>query len=299
VEAWRFPFRAMGSPCVLELYARTRDAATRVAAECTAEVARLERKYTRFRDDSLTTRINRASGDPEGVVVDDETASLLDYADTGHAQSDGLFDITSGVLREVWDFRSGRVPADARVRDVLERVGWRRVRWERPRVVLPIAGMQLDFGGFVKEYAADRAAERARRLGCGHGLVDLGGDLSVIGPHPDGSPWRVGLRDPRDPERAIARIDLWQGGVATSGDYERFMIVDGVRYAHILDPRSGWPVEGLASVSVLASHCLIAGTTSTIGMLRGPDGGDWLDATGLPHVRVSPEGKAVDRLRPR
>src|SRR4030095_10335566 len=94
--------------------------------------------------------------------------------------------------------------------------------------------------------------ERGRR----HGLVDLGGDLAVVGPHPDGSPWRVGIRHPRAPSGAIASLALGRAGVATGGDYERSLVVDAGRYAHLLTPKTGWPVRGLASVTVVASHCL-------------------------------------------
>jgi thiamine biosynthesis lipoprotein len=261
----------MGSPCELKIHADSADRAAEILSRARAEVERLERKYTRYRDDSLTSEINRSAGDASGVVVDFETASLLDYAATAHRESGGLFDVTSGVLRRAWDFRSGRVPEQAEIDALLLCIGWQRVGWERPRLVLPLPGMQIDFGGFVKEYAADRTAALCRRLGSRHGLVDLGGDLAVVGPHPDGSPWRIGIRDPEDADRALRVLDVYAGGVATSGDYARCMIVDGVRYAHLLDPRSGWPVTGPRSVSVLASHCLIAGTTSSIAMLSGTD----------------------------
>jgi thiamine biosynthesis lipoprotein len=176
-------------------------------------------------------------------------------------------------------------------------VGWEKIRWQRPRLVLPLAGMQLDFGGYVKEYAADRVAALCREHGLRHGLVDLGGDLAVVGPHPDGSPWRVGIRHPRAPEGAIACVALAAGGIATSGDYERCMLVDGKRYAHILNPKTGWPVAGLASVSVAASHCLIAGTASTIAMLKGArQGPRWLDRLGLPSLRVTADGAVSGSL---
>jgi thiamine biosynthesis lipoprotein len=287
----RFPFCAMGSPCELHLYAETDEHAEAAAERAIGEVARLERKYTRYRDDSLTAEINRSAGRQDGVVVDPETASLLDYAETSHRESGGLFDITSGILRQAWNFNGQRLPIQAEIESLLGRVGWQRVRWTRPRIVLPVEGMQIDFGGYVKEYAADRVAELCRDLGVGHGLVDLGGDLCVVGPHPNGSPWRLGIRDPGNPESAIASVCLSQGALASSGDYERCMIVDGRRYGHLLDPGSGWPVEGLAAISVVAPHCLIAGTASTVAMLKGRDEGPrWLDRLGLPSLRVTRDG---------
>ena len=289
----------MGSPCALHVYARSQTAGEALFDACRREIERIERKYTRYRDDSLTAAINRNAGDARGIEVDAETASLLDYADAAFRESGGLFDITSGVLRRAWDFRSGRLPEPEEVAALLGCVGWQRVRWRRPRLALPVPGMQLDFGGYVKEYAADRIAELCRRRGARHGLVDLGGDLSIVGPHPGGKPWHVGIRDPHDGRRALRTLRVHAGGVATSGDYERGMWVDGVRYGHLLDPKSGWPVDGPAGVTVLASHCLIAGTASSIAMLSGRAGADaWLSRLGLPYLRVDRDGGVAERWEP-
>jgi thiamine biosynthesis lipoprotein len=286
-------FKAMGSPCELRLHGARAEAAARAAQ---AEVARLEAKYSRYRADSLATRINRSAGDAAGVEVDAETAGLLDYAATAWRESGGRFDVTSGILRRAWDFKSGRVPTQREVGALLPLIGWDKLVWRAPRLVLPRAGMEIDFGGYVKEYAADRAAAACRAFGVVHGLVDLGGDLAVIGPQPDGRPWRIGVRDPRAPERALAHLALAGGGVATSGDYERCMIVGGVRYGHVLDPRSGWPVRGLASATVAAEACLAAGTLTTCALLRGAGGGAWLDALGAASVWVDEAGRVGGRL---
>ena len=295
----RVRFHAMGCPCALHLYAESRREAERIAQAAVGEVRRLEAKYSRFRGDSLTAHINRSAQSAAGVEVDAETAALLDYAATCHAESDGRFDITSGVLRRAWDFKSKRVPRQAEIDALLPLVGWQRVRWERPHLVLPRAGMELDFGGYVKEYAVDRVAELCRGLGLEHGLVDLGGDLAVVGPHPDGRPWSVGIRNPAQPEAAISGVALAAGGLATSGNYERGMWVDGKRYTHVLDPRTGWPVEGLSSVSVSAPHCLVAGSASTIAMLLGQSAGErWLDELGLPSLRVDARGHVSGSLAP-
>jgi thiamine biosynthesis lipoprotein len=286
-------FKAMGSPCELRLYGERAEAA---ACAAQAEVLRLEAKYSRYRDDSLASRINASAGDPAGVRVDAETARLLDYAATAWRESGGRFDISSGILRRAWDLKSGRLPAPEAVAALLPLVGWQHVVWRAPHIVLPRAGMQLDFGGFVKEYAADLAAAKCRELGVRHGLVDLGGDLAVIGPHPDGRPWQIGVRDPRAPERALLRLAVARGGIATSGDYERCMFVAGVRYGHVLDPRTGWPVRGLASATVVAEACLVAGTLTTSALLRGAAGGAWLDALGAASVWVEDGGRIGGRL---
>lgn len=288
-------FRAMGSPCEVRLHPRPGVEGEAVAEAAVEEIRRLERKFSRYRDDSLASRINRSAGDARGVEVDAETASLLDYAATAWRQSGGLFDPTSGVLRRAWSRLTTRLPRPEELAALLRHVGWQHVRWRSPLLQLP-AGVELDFGGFVKEYAADRVAELCRRMGVRHGLVDLGGDLAVVGAHPDGSPWRIGIRDPRDPARALASVDLFAGGIATSGDYERFVVIDGKRYSHLLDPRSGWPVDGPAGVTVAAPHCLVAGSASTIAMLKGSSAGEWLAGLGLPHLVVGSDGAQAGPL---
>jgi thiamine biosynthesis lipoprotein len=292
-ECHVYRFKAMGSPCELRLYGDRAELAARAAHD---EVSRLEAKFSRYREDSLASRINAAAGDAAGVDVDSETARLLDYAATAWRESGGRFDVTSGILRRAWNFKSGRVPGRDEISALLPLVGWDKLEWRAPRLVLPLRGMEIDFGGYVKEYAADLAAAKCREQGVRHGLVDLGGDLAVIGGHPDGRPWRIGVRDPRAPGRALLQLSLTSGGVATSGDYERCMVVDGVRYGHILDPRTGWPVRGLASVTVTAGACLVAGTLTTSAMLRGESGGAWLDALGAASVWIDELGRVGGQL---
>ena len=287
---FRVAFKAMGCPCEIRVYAESEALAARITQAGRDEITRLETKYSRYRDDSLTARIQRSAGDARGVTVDDETAALLDYGAQAHEQSQGLFDLTSGVLRRAWNFRAAQPPTSDAIQAILPMIGWKKLQWQRPQLRLP-EGMELDFGGLVKEYAADCAARLCRDAGAQHGLVDLGGDIAVIGPHPDGSPWHVGIRHPRKPETAIASIELASGAIASSGDYERFIEYQGRRYGHVLNPISGWPVEGLSSVSVLAEHCLIAGTASTIAMLKGAtEGPRWLAELGLPHFYVARDG---------
>lgn len=284
----RREFTAMGCPCAVHVYAAQHGEVNAALDAAQQEVLRIEAKYSRYRDDSITSRINAAAGSDKPVTVDAETVGLLNYAEAVYQESEGLFDVTSGVLRQIWRLREGVIPDAQQVRDILPRIGWRHVSWQPPEILLPVAGMELDFGGFGKEYAADRAADLLRSLGIDHGLVDLGGDVHVVGPHPDGSPWQIGVRHPQQRDTAIARVALRQGGMATSGDYERVLIKDGRRYSHLLDPRSGMPVrDNPASVSVLADRCLLAGTASTVAMLRGELAAPWLHAMGLPWLLVS------------
>lgn len=274
------------------LYAPTDRHAKSAAHAAIDEVKRIETKYSRYRTDSLLSQINASAGHAP-VQIDGETAALLNYAEQCFEQSGGLFDATSGVLRRVWDFRSGCLPSAPDVEGVRDLVGWRCVEWSERQVFLRRAGMELDFGGFGKEYAVDRACEVLARHSVSHALVNLGGDLRALGPQADGSPWRVGIQHPRDRSALLARVGLKSVALATSGDYERFMTVGQKRYSHILDPRTGWPVaDPFHSVSVRADLCLLAGSVSTIALLKGHAAGmQWLAASGHPYLAVLPDGE--------
>lgn len=291
-------FAAMASRCEMRLLVEVGGSASDVAEAldlAVAEVRRIERTYSRYRPDSIVSRINAAAGDGQGVVVDDETAGLLDFAAQLHALSDGLFDITSGVLRRAWHFQVGRLPEAGEVESLLPLVGWQHVAWRRAerRVALTQPGMELDFGGFGKEYAADRAAAVLLEAGVRHGYVNLGGDLRVLGPRPDGSPWSIGIQHPRQPDATVAGLPIAGGALATSGDYERFMDVNGQRYCHILDPRTGWPVRHWQSISVVAPLCTAAGALSTIAMLKQEQALDFLRAQGADYLAIDARGRSI------
>jgi thiamine biosynthesis lipoprotein len=298
LKLYRVAFAAMGSPCELELFAQSAAVAQRVAARAVADVRRLEARYSRYREDSLLSQINRVAAAGGSIAVDAETESLLRYADEAHRASDGLFDVTSGVLRRAWRFDRGELPDPDRLEPLLRKVGWDKVEWAPPVLAFPVSGMEIDLGGVVKEYAADRAAALCRGAGLAHGFVNLGGDVRVIGPRLDGAPWRIGIRHPRRPDALVRTLSLREGALASSGDYERCVVVDGVRYGHILDPRTGWPVRRMASVTVHADLCVVAGSASTIAMLKDADGPAWLAALGLPHFWMDVDGRSGGPLAP-
>ena len=289
--SYGFAFRAMSSACELRLEGDDEAALAAAAQRAIDEVLRIEHKYSRYREDSIVSRINAAAGGADAVTVDAETAALLAFAGELHDASEGLFDITSGVLRRAWDFRAGRLPEPAALAALLPLIGWDKVEFGDARVRLPEAGMELDFGGFGKEYAADRAAAVLAAHGVQAALVNLGGDIRALGPRRDGQPWRLGIAHPRQPGAMLAELSLHTGALATSGDYERFIEVDGRRYCHVLHPHTGWPVEHWRSVSVVAPACLAAGTAATIAMLLGAQAPAFLQAEGLRFLPVDAEGR--------
>jgi thiamine biosynthesis lipoprotein len=277
----------MGSPCAITVYCSCSQQNQSFIELCISRLAQLEDKYSRFKSESLLSQINHSAGNGQTFDLDDEFWALLVYADTAHTISNGLFDITSGVLRKVWDFKLQQIPLLTDISKALELVGWSKIPLDQHKFCLPIPGMEIDLGGIVKEYAADLLVNLARANNLTHGLIDLGGDVAVVGPHPDNSPWQVAISHPQDPSRAIATIPLSSGGLASSGDYQRFIMIDGVKYCHILDPTTGWPVKGFAAVSVWAPQCVIAGTLATTAMLKGDtDGAAWLSEIGCQYLTI-------------
>ena len=272
-------FTAMASPCELILHAASEAAAKELGTLVAEEVWRVERKFSRYRDDSVTAWIH-AHRDTE-IRVDEETASLIDFASRCFDLSEGLFDITSGLLRHAWKFDgTDRIPRAGEVERLLPLVGFDKVQWHSPHLLLP-AGMELDFGGIGKEYAVDRAygllAQRCRAPF----LINLGGDLRANRPPPHG-PWQVGIERPDANRTATMILDLEHGALATSGDSHRYLLKNGVRYGHILNPRTGWPVPNSPrSVTVAAASCTEAGLLSTLALLRGAGAQEYLEEQGV------------------
>jgi FAD:protein FMN transferase len=262
-------FTAMACPCEVLIETHEESLARRavaIAAQCAWSV---ERKFSRYRDDNIIHRINTADGAP--IVVDEETAKLLDFADTLTRISEGRFDITSGVLRRAWTFDGGnRIPSQSAIDALLQHVGWDKVRWRRPELQMQ-PQMQIDFGGIGKEYAVDAAARLIEdELGDVSCVVNFGGDIAVRHARKSGAPWRVGIEAAAAPGSALGLIGLRQGGLATSGDSRRFVLANGKRYSHILDARTGWPVRDAArSITVTATTCTQAGAFSTLAILQG------------------------------
>jgi len=272
-------FTAMASPCEVLSPWTTTDAALELGRLAADEAWRVERKFSRYRTDSVTAKIH--DNRDRRIEVDSETASLIDFAGRCFDLSDGLFDITSGVLRYAWKFDgSDRVPEPAAIERLLPLIGFSKLRWHPPHLVLP-AEMELDFGGIGKEYAVDRAYELLAAHETGPFMVNFGGDLRA-NRAPSQGPWQIGIERPDTDREAIMVLNLKHGALATSGDSRRYLLKDGVRYGHILDPRTGWPVPGSPrSVTVAASSCTEAGLISTLALLHGPDARKFLEDQGV------------------
>jgi thiamine biosynthesis lipoprotein len=291
----RFEFRAMACACEISLGVQPEQDqawAQDKARLAIAEVQRIETKYSRYQATSLISQINAAAG-LHPIELDTETLSLIDFADRMHEQSDGLFDITSGVYRQIWDFQKAQCPTPEQIDALRPLVGWQQVQREGRQLFLPRPGMQIDFGGLGKEYAADRAALVLRNLGVQNALINLGGDIASVGSKPDGQAWTAGVRHPRNAQHIMATLNLFGQALATSGDYERYFELAGQRFCHIIDPFTGWPVQHFRSVSVVAPSCLLAGAVGTTIMLKQALATpEWLQQLNLPVLWMDISGEA-------
>ncbi|WP_196157788.1 FAD:protein FMN transferase [Reinekea sp. G2M2-21] len=275
-----FGFKAMGGPCNVHLWLREEDELTKIEKELTDEVRRLEAKFSRFQPSSLLSQINR--GELNEVSLDAETVGLFNYVDQCFDLSGHMFDPTIGSLHRVWDFKIPNLPDPRDLERALQHIGWKKVNWDG-RTVNLTHNVQIDLGGIVKEFAVDRLCTLLKEKGL-IGLVNLSGDIAVSQAPEDKPAWKVAIQHPRK-AGAIAEVDLAAGAIAGSGDYERFIEIDGVRYCHLLRPDTGYPApNGFCAVSVIAENCLLAGTVSTVAMLKGELGHAWLEEMQLPYV---------------
>jgi thiamine biosynthesis lipoprotein len=209
------------------------------------------------------------------VASDPEIDRILALCHEMHFLTRGVFDPTALPLIRLWDWRKAQIPTDAEIEAACQFVGWRKVQRKPGSVRLSEPGMCLDLGGMGKEYAVDQVALLARQCGLTGALVDFGADIRVMGLPADGRPgWHLGLEDPDQPGKAWCGLAVRDAAVATSGDYHRGFTAGGRRWGHILDPRTGRPVQnGCRAVHVLAPSCTLAGMLSTAALVLGPDQG--------------------------
>lgn len=271
-------FFAMASPCELLLDTDDQILAHKLTEVAANEAWRIESTYSRYNQTNIIHKIHHADGQP--VEVDQEFCELLNFADQCYRISNGLFDITSGVLREIWKFDgSSNVPSRKQAKALLSRIGWNKVTWQAPFISLP-EGMQIDLGGFGKEFAVDRAAQLISKLTQLPFLLNFGGDLYASKPPLRHNTWQVGIAQAK--EKPAVAISIKTGAIATSGDANRFLLRNGIRYPHVLNPRTGWPVMGApSSITVIADTCIQAGFLATLAMLNGKDAEHFLAAQGV------------------
>ena len=263
-------FWAMASPC--ELLIETQDSvlANHLTSVAYAETKRIEQKFSRYLPNNPMANINDSQGKP--IAIDNEFFRLLELANSCFQLSDGLFDITSGVLRQAWTFDgSDNLPSPDAVKVLMPFIGWGKVKYDQSSITVA-KGMELDFGGMGKEYAVDCVAKLcAEHASTTSVVVNFGGDIQVNRARHNKQPWYIGIESPDDAE-ATKVLKIISGGLATSGDARRYLLKNGKRYSHILNPETGYPVKNAASsVTIAAPHCIQAGLLATMALLKGPN----------------------------
>jgi thiamine biosynthesis lipoprotein len=271
-------FFCMASPCEILIDTDNHLLASHITELAAKEAQRIEQKFSRYRKDNIVYEINQAQG--KAVAIDNETFRLLTFANTCFELSEGMFDITSGVLRRAWKFDgSDNVPNDATINQLVKLIAWDRVEFDPRQIKMP-AGYEIDLGGIGKEYAVDCVAKLCNSLAPALSiLVNFGGDIQVTQPKKEGQFWQVGIEMPVKLTPAAegdtakyqtVMVKIARGGLATSGDANRYLLKDGIRYSHVLNPLIGKPVvDGPRSVTVASDHCVQAGLLATLALLQG------------------------------
>jgi len=265
----------MGTYLMVTVYAADEAAGRQAIAAAFARVEEIEAATSHYREGSDLSKLNRSAGGP-AIPVSKHLWAVLRRSAEVSEETGGALDVTIGPLVALWKttWKKGKPPPEARVAAAKALVDWRAVRLDpkEPRAQLLKPGMHLDLGAIGKGYATDQAAALLRERGIPAALVDLGGNVTAYGAPPERPAWLVGIRDPANPGKILPKpIRLLNQGVATSGDYEQFGLAPGHRYSHILDPRTGKPLEGMTSVTVVAPDGVTADGYSTALSVLGPE----------------------------
>ena len=241
-----------------------------------AEISRIEKLISSWDPCSQTSRVNAEAG-LQPVSVDQELFDLIDRSIQLSHITDGAFDISYASLDRIWKFDGSMIemPAPEKIQASVRRVGFRKIQLDREnrQIFLEEPGMKIGFGAIGKGYAADRAKELLKENGVTAGIINASGDIAAWGHQPDGQPWQVAITNPLNKSKSFGILPVVNGAVVTSGNYEKFVVIDERRYAHIIDPRSGYPAYGILSVSVFAPKAELADALATSIFVMGIESG--------------------------
>ena len=265
--------KLMGNSFEFTVVADDADWAQARIEEGIAEVSRIEKLLTTFSESSQTNQINAMAG-IEPVRVDQEVYDLIERSLRISALTQGAFDITYGSIdKRFWNFDKTMtsLPDAATAKAMVRLINFRNVILNKDErtVLLKEKGMRIGFGGIGKGYAADRAKLVMKNAGVQNGIVNAAGDLTVWGNQPDGSSWTVGIADPEKKDLPFASVELTNTSIATSGNYEKFVLINGVKYSHTIDPKTGMPVLGIKSATIICPSAELADAMATPIMVMG------------------------------
>lgn len=269
-RTFRRQSRLMGSAFEFVLVANEGEGES-LLDKCVAEVKRIEHLLTEFSDTSFTSLLNQSAG-KKSVRVSDEVYSLLSRCKEISRLTQGAFDITAAVLKKLYNFKGETfiMPSGGIVRDMLHKVGFDKIQLlDNNEVYLSIPGMHINFAAIGKGYAADKVKGIMLNEGVYSGVINASGDLTAWGNREDGSPWKIGIADPVNPSSILLWLPIINSSVATSGDYEQYFEWNGERYSHTIDPKTGKPVKGIKSVTIVSPRAELSDALATAVFTMG------------------------------
>lgn len=268
--------KLMGSRFDITVVADDQTAADEFIDLAVVEISRIEKLISSWDPNSQTSQVNNNAG-IKPVSVDNELYQLIERAIKISELSDGAFDISYASIDRVWKFDGSitAAPSQEIIANSVAKIGYKNIILDPQAhtVFLKEKGMKIGFGAIGKGYAADKAKALLINMGVEAGIINASGDMNTWGTKPDGSPWLVAITNPFDKTKPYASLPIHQGAVVTSGNYEKFVMIDGQRYAHIIDPRTGWPTQGILSTTVFAPKAELADALATAVFVMGIDAG--------------------------
>lgn len=280
MEKFARSMRLMGNNFTITVVTSDAEQAERFIDAGVAEIQRIERLLTTYQPDSQTNRINANAG-LAPVEVDREVFDLIARSVAISSITQGAFDITyGGIDRSLWNFDREMVtlPSKETAAKMVHLIDYRNIELdaERCTVFLKKAGMRIGFGGIGKGYAAERAKDILKRMGVTSGIINASGDLTAWGMQPDGRPWTIGIAHPDHPAASFSFMNISNQAVATSGNYEKYVMIDGRKYSHTIDPKTGLPVAGIKSVTIICDNAEFADAMATPVSVMGIEAGLFL-----------------------
>ena len=283
----------VGATCEVKFYTEKDSIANTIISEFDAELIRIDSLLNRFSELSLVSELNRT----QGIKAPQDIIQLVLLSDSVSQITHGLFDISIAPLLELWGFYEHELnkPDTAEINQAKNLVDYKKIQVGKDSIIIP-EGMKLDLGGIAQGFAADRVKMILKKYNVISALINIGGEIALIGQSPKGRPWRIGIKHPRG-EGIIETVELKDEALSTSGDYEKFFIINNKRYPHIINPKTGFPALSFVSVTIFASSAAFADAIATAVAVMGPDKGTkFLDSLGIRGIIYYEENGCLQRV---
>ena len=283
----------MGGPCEIKFYYIGEKSAQKILGVIDQELTSLDSFLSYFSEKSLVSELNRNSR----VKAPGDFNYLVSLSDSVSRLTDGLFDVTVAPMVEAWGFYKGelKIPDSTKIVRLKELVNYRKIEIKNDSVIIP-QGMKIDLGGIAQGYAADRVGMILHQHHVKSAIINIGGEVLAIGKSSQGRPWRIGIKNPRG-EGIVETIELENGAVSTSGDYEKFFIINNRKYPHIINPKTGFPALSFASVTIFAKDAAFADAMATATAIMGPEKAvKFLDSLGIRGIIYYEENGTLKRV---